>query len=54
MRTRKTKLARDGKVTECKMDLSDWQKQGNDKGSTVAQIPSDDTIIGWAKAKLDA
>ena len=28
----------DGTVTECKMSLSDWQKQGNDKGSKVAKI----------------
>jgi len=41
-----------GVVQECKMKLADWQAKGEDKGSTAAKIPSDDTIIGWGKAKL--
>lgn len=41
-----------GKISECKMDLADWQKKGNDKGSTVSSIPADDVIIGWAKETL--
>ena len=43
----------DGSVQECKMSLADWQKKGEDKGSSAAKIPSDDTIISWAKAMLD-
>ena len=46
-------FTKDGKVTECNKDLADWQKDGNDQGSTVAATPSDATIIGWAKQKLD-
>merc|ERR1712178_554867 len=41
-----------GQTSECKMPLDKWQKQGEDKGSTVAKIPSDETIIGWAKELL--
>ena len=41
-----------GSITECKMDLAAWQAKGNDKGSAVAKLPSDETIIGWAKALL--
>ena len=41
-----------GNVTECKMDLKAWQAKGEDKGSTVGSFPTDETIIGWAKAKL--
>lgn len=42
-----------GDITECKQPLAKWQAAGNDKGSSVAKIPSDETIIGWAKALLD-
>lgn len=41
-----------GTIQECRMDLAKWQQQGNDKGSTVAKYPADETIIGWAKEKL--
>ena len=41
-----------GGISECKMDLKAWQAEGNDKGSTVAALPSDDTIIGWARSML--
>ena len=41
-----------GSITECHVDLKAWQAQGNDAGSTVAALPSDETIIGWAKALL--
>jgi len=41
-----------GKISECGGDLATWQKKGNDKGSTVAVLPSDETIIGWAKELL--
>jgi len=41
-----------GTIQECGKDLADWQKAGNDPASTVAKWPADETIIGWAKAKL--
>ena len=41
-----------GDVSECGMALKDWQAKGEDAGSTVASIPDDATIIGWAKALL--
>ena len=41
-----------GDITECQSSLADWQKAGNDKGSSVGEIPSDDTIIGWGRAAL--
>jgi len=41
-----------GNVSECKMPLRQWQAQGEDVGSSVAPIPSDNTIIGWAKEML--
>jgi hypothetical protein len=46
----------DGAITECGVDLSDWQHQnssGNDKGSTVAGLPSDETIMAWAREVLE-
>ncbi len=43
-----------GAVTECNVPLAQWQQQGGDKGSTVALVPDDDTIIGWAKAVLNS
>jgi len=42
-----------GAVSECGTDLADWQKKGNEPGSTVAKTPTDAEIIGWAKAKLN-
>ena len=36
-------------VSECNMDLAAWQSKGEDKGSSVASMPSDDTIVGWAR-----
>lgn len=41
-----------GTIEECGTDLSSWQAKGEDRNSTVAALPSDDTIIGWAKALL--
>jgi hypothetical protein len=41
-----------GDVQECNMQLKDWQKQGNDFNSTVAKLPTDEQIIGWAKSLL--
>ena len=42
-----------GAITECDANLTDWQALGNDAGSTVARLPDDDTIIGWAVELLD-
>ena len=41
-----------GSISECKMDLKAWQARGNDKGSTVGPLPTDDTLIGWARSML--
>jgi len=41
-----------GSIAECKMSLPDWQKRGEDKGSTVAKLPADKEIIGWARKLL--
>merc|ERR1712166_1221572 len=41
-----------GKISECKQDLPEWQKAGEDKGSTVSSTPADATIMGWAKDVL--
>ena len=43
---------KDGKITECKMDLAAWQAKGEDAGSTVATWPKDADVIKMAKAKL--
>ena len=37
-----------GAISECGADLADWQALGNYANSSVAPIPSDATIIGWA------
>ena len=42
-----------GGVTECGKPLATWQGAGNDKGSTVATLPADATIISWGKELLD-
>jgi len=42
-----------GAITECGVPLAEWQARGEDVGSTVAKLPDDATIIGWAKALLD-
>ena len=39
-------------VNECSMDLSAWQQRGEDRNSTVATMPDDQTLIGWARATL--
>merc|ERR1712107_945204 len=41
-----------GAIEECGEDLSKWQAEGHDKGSTVAKTPSDADLIAWGKAKL--
>ena len=45
----------DGTANECGSSLADWQKKSkdNEPGSTVSKTPSDEVIIGWAKAKLN-
>ena len=45
----------DGKMEECGKPLAEFQAMNtsfNDIGSTVAKLPSDATIIGWAKKVL--
>ena len=42
-----------GAISECGKDLKTWQAQGEDVGSTVAALPKDETIIGWARSLLD-
>jgi hypothetical protein len=33
--------------------FAQWQtKHGNDKGSTLGGLPTDDELLGWAKEKL--
>ncbi|XP_065179510.1 uncharacterized protein LOC135809986 [Sycon ciliatum] len=34
-----------GSVTECRMSLADWQKQGNDPGTTAAKYPEDNVLL---------
>jgi len=41
-----------GAVSECGVDLAAWQAKGGDPNSTVAKLPDDATVIGWAKALL--
>lgn len=41
-----------GEIDECGKPLKEWQKLGKDPNSTVAKIPKDEEIIGWAKALL--
>jgi len=46
----------DGKMEECNMPLAQFQALNtsfNDVGSTVVKLPSDATVIGWAKAVLE-
>ena len=45
----------DGQTRVCarpQMNLSDWVAQGHDHGSTSAKWPTDDHLVGWAKAIL--
>ena len=41
-----------GKVTECKMSLAEWQAKGNDKGTTAGKIPDDKVILDAASRLL--
>ena len=41
-----------GKIVTPGLGGTSGQKAGNDPASTVAKWPADETIIGWAKAKL--
>ena len=42
-----------GNVLECTMPLAQWQKGGNDPGTTAAPYPSDDVLIDAIKSVLD-
>ena len=39
-------------VKQRKMNLSDWVAQGHDHASTSAKWPTDEHLVGWAKAIL--
>jgi hypothetical protein len=41
-----------GNITECGKSLPDSQQRGMDVNSTVAKVPSDDTILGWGRDLL--
>lgn len=41
-----------GNITECGKTLQAWQAAGGDPGSSVAALPTDATVIGWAKKLL--
>ena len=41
-----------GKVTECKMSLADWQAKGNDPGTTANMWPSDEELVEKIKNLL--
>ena len=43
----------DGTAKECSTDLAGMQAKGMELGSSVATIPADDVILGWAKELLD-
>lgn len=42
-----------GKVTECKMSLSDWQAKGNDPGTKASTWPSDDDLVQMIRKLLN-
>ncbi|XP_065183777.1 uncharacterized protein LOC135814571 [Sycon ciliatum] len=42
-----------GKVTECGKPLAEWQKEGNDKGTTAAPYPPDETLVSAISELLD-
>ena len=42
-----------GKVTECKMTLEEWQAKGNDQGTTAAKWPDDDALVKMIQQLLD-
>ena len=44
---------KDGKVTECKMSLAEWQAKGNDPGTTAATWPDDDRLVKMTKWLLN-
>lgn len=37
----------------CGMTFAQWQKQGNDPGTTINPLPTDQEIIKMARALLD-
>lgn len=37
----------------CDTSFEDWQAKGNERGSVVRTLPSDQDIISWARALLD-
>eukprot|EP00397_Hematodinium_sp_SG-2012_P008391 GEMP01008450.1.p1 GENE.GEMP01008450.1~~GEMP01008450.1.p1 ORF type:complete len:826 (-),score=200.92 GEMP01008450.1:1024-3501(-) len=43
---------KNGSISECGMDLADWQALGNDVSSTVSTWPRDEEIIQWWHDKI--
>ena len=41
-----------GNLTVCNMTFEQWQSKGNDPGTTIHKLPTDDDIIAMAKEKL--
>ena len=42
-----------GKITECKMSLSEWQAKGNDPGTTASKWPDDKELEGMGRWLLN-
>ena len=42
-----------GNVTECHVQLNEWQKKGKDANSASFKYPQDHEIIQWAKTMLN-
>lgn len=42
-----------GKITECKMSLSEWQAKGNDPGTTASKWPNDEELEGMGRWLLN-
>jgi hypothetical protein len=41
-----------GNITECGYPLAQWQKMGNDPGTTATDYPTDADLLAWARAAL--
>eukprot|EP01084_Bolivina_argentea_P237330 398876_1 len=41
-----------GKLTICGETFQQWQSKGNDPGTTINKLPSDQQVIDWAKKML--
>ena len=41
-----------GNISVCGTSLQEWVKEGNDPGTSISTLPSDQQIIEWAKQLL--